>query len=164
MWERTFRAMNSDIALMSDRADAEARLERAERWLHAFEARFSRFQPDSELSRLNQHAGKPFRVSPALYQLIDLALKCARQSGGLFDPTILRQLERSGYDRSFEAIPLSRPSDPRAAAGRTTWRDVRLDAPTRTVTLRQGAASTWGASGRVGPWTGWRRSWARHHS
>jgi FAD:protein FMN transferase len=148
MWERTFRAMNSDIALMSDRADAEARLERAERWLHAFEARFSRFQPDSELSRLNQHAGEPFQVSPALYQLIDLALKCARQSGGLFDPTILRQLERSGYDRSFEAIPLSRPSDPRAAASRTTWRDVRLDAPTRTVTLREGSGIDLGGIGK----------------
>lgn len=148
MWERSFRAMNSDITLLSSRTDAEARLERAERWLHAFELRFSRFQIDSELSRLNQHAGVPFEVSPALYHLVELALEYARESGGVFDPTILRELERSGYDRSFEAIPLSRPADPRTAASRTTWRDVRLDASRRTVTLPGGGGIDLGGIGK----------------
>jgi thiamine biosynthesis lipoprotein len=148
MWERQFRAMNSDISLLSPRADAETRLERAERWLHAFERRFSRFQPDSELSRLNQHAGEPFRVSPALYHLVQLALGFARESGGLFDPTILRQLEQSGYDRSFEEIPLSRPADPRTAASRTTWRDVGMDAPCRTVTLPETSGIDLGGMGK----------------
>src|SRR5690242_7957959 len=47
------RAMNSDIELLSGAPGAERRLRRAERWLKAYEARFSRFVMTSELSRLN---------------------------------------------------------------------------------------------------------------
>ena len=148
MWERSFRAMNSDVSLLSPRPDAESRLDRAEKWLHAFERRFSRFQPDSELSRLNRHAGEPLQVSPALYQLVELALEFARASDGLFDPTILRQLEQSGYDRSFEAIPLARPANSRTAASRTTWSDVRLDASRRTVTLPEESGIDLGGMGK----------------
>src|SRR5207248_953373 len=43
------RAMNSDIELLCGAPDAASRLRRAERWLNAFEARFSRCQPLSEL-------------------------------------------------------------------------------------------------------------------
>ena len=35
----------------------------------------------------------PVRVSPGLLQLVDLSLQLANRSGGLFDPTVLRDLE-----------------------------------------------------------------------
>src|SRR4051794_33217701 len=99
------RAMNSDIELLSGAPDAVRRLRRAERWLYAFEARFSRFVALSELSRLNASAGRPFLASPRLFALLSLALDLARRSDGLFDPTVLASLIASGYDRSFEHVP-----------------------------------------------------------
>ncbi|HYM16660.1 MAG TPA: FAD:protein FMN transferase [Dehalococcoidia bacterium] len=140
--------MNTDITLVSCRADGERRLDRAERWLHAFERRFSRFLPESELSRLNAAAGAPFRASPPLLRLVRLARDFARESGGLFDPAILRQLEAAGYDRSFEQIPLARPPDPRHAASRATWRNIVVDAPHHTITLPADAGIDLGGIGK----------------
>jgi len=130
-----FRAMNTDVELIAPGESAERRLRRAERWLHAFEARFSRFLATSELSRLNASAGRPFPASPLLFRLVSLALTLAERSGGRFDPTVLRALEGAGYDRSFERLaPLQRR---RAAdlSPRASWRQVRLDAASRQLTL-----------------------------
>src|SRR5258708_7722443 len=87
---RDLRAMNTDIELVCTGAGADRRLERAAKWLDAYEARFSRFKSTSELSGLNGSAGEPFRASPQLFRLVELSLDLARRSGGLFDPTILR--------------------------------------------------------------------------
>src|SRR5215204_2008609 len=109
------RAMNSDIQLLSGAPDAARRLPRAERWLCAFEARVSRFVALSELSRLNASAGHPFVASPMLFALVSLALELARRSDGLFDPTVLAYLVSSGYDRSFDLMPLVRHATPGAS-------------------------------------------------
>jgi thiamine biosynthesis lipoprotein ApbE len=79
---RDLRAMNSDIELLSEAMDAQRRFDRAERWLRGFEARFSRFSPLSELSRLNAAAGTPFRASPALFLLVAVRSHGAAQPGG----------------------------------------------------------------------------------
>src|SRR5688572_30351035 len=102
------RAMNSDIDLVSYEVDAERRLGRARRWLAGFESRFSRFRALSELSRLNASAGRVFVASPRLFELVGAALELARRSGGLFDPTLLRELVEAGYDRSFELLAAGR--------------------------------------------------------
>ena len=104
---RDVRAMNTDIELVCTGGGAERRLERAAKWLDAYEARFSRFKSTSELSALNASAGEPFVASPQLFRLVELSLELARRSDGLFDPTILRALEAAGYDRSFEQFPLT---------------------------------------------------------
>jgi thiamine biosynthesis lipoprotein len=131
--------MNSDVTLMSGAAGAARRLDRAERWLTAFEARFSRFRALSELSRLNAAAGTPFRASPRLFELVALALELAQRSKGVYDPTILPSLLAAGYDRSFELVgPGSSVGD--TPAMRTSWRNVRLDAQALTMTLPAGAA------------------------
>ena len=135
---RTLRAMNSDVSLMCCLPDASRRLARAERWLAAYEERFSRFRLLSELTRLNGSAGRPFQASPTLFRLVQLSLDFARCSGGLFDPTILPQLEAAGYDLSFELVG-SRPG--RAFASHPTltcFRDVHLDQEARRITLPAG--------------------------
>jgi thiamine biosynthesis lipoprotein len=140
------RALGSDIELASGAALADRRLGRAARWLAAFESRFSRFRPLSELSRLNAAAGRPFRASPGLLRLVGLALELAQRSGGLFDPTVLPHLLAAGYDRSFEdLLPTSRfgPSPPRFS-----WRDVVLDAAAGTVLLPSGAGIDLGGIGK----------------
>jgi len=132
-----FRAMNSDIELFCRGEDSSRRLHRAQGWLQAFEARFSRFRQLSELSRLNRSGGKPFRASPALFRLVEISLDFARRSGGVFDPTVLTNLEDAGYDRSFELIELRQ--QPAVHGGRlAAWRDVSLDPVHRLITLPRG--------------------------
>jgi thiamine biosynthesis lipoprotein len=69
----------------------------AEGW----EARFSRFRPESELSRLNAAAGVWTPVSPELFEMIERADAALASTGGRFSPTVLDALETAGYTRSF---------------------------------------------------------------
>ena len=135
---RDLRAMNSEVELLCFASDAERRLDRAERWLAAFEARFSRFQPPSELSRLNRAAGRSFQASPALFALVETAVALARRSGGVFDPTVLGALEAAGYNRSFNTLTGLRSETGRVAAGDQGWRQVALDPKARSICLPAG--------------------------
>lgn len=139
--------MNTDIQLFAAGPGAERRLARATRWLPAYESRFSRFRDQSELSRLNA-SGHPFHASPALFHLVELALEFARRSDGVFDPTILRQLEDAGYDRSFDLISSERIRPAQHAVRRSTWRDVQLEPATRTITLTRGTGIDLGGIGK----------------
>ncbi len=76
--------------------------------IEQLESRWSRFRPDSEVSRLNDRAGQPVRVSSDTVELVERATAAWRLSGGAFDPTVLGPLLRAGYDRSFDQ--LERPS------------------------------------------------------
>jgi thiamine biosynthesis lipoprotein len=100
-----FRAMNTSVLLAAESTDRAADgLERTRAFVLEMEARFSRFVPDSELSRLNRSAGKWATVSPELLELLSVSRECYKATRGLFDPSILPDLVRAGYDRSMEAI------------------------------------------------------------
>lgn len=142
-----FRAMNSDIELQAAGPDAERRFRRAAHWLGAYEERFSRFRLLSELSLLNRSSGTPVRVSPQMLQLVELSLHLAHRSNGLFDPTILRDLEAMGYDRSFEQI-IGRPLTKRSRRRMPSWHDIQTDHAARTVTLPEGAGLDLGGIGK----------------
>src|SRR5690242_3981796 len=78
------------------------------------ERRWSRFLPDSELSRLNRAAGHPVAVDEETFSLIALAVHAWRETGGRFDPTVLDAVCAEGYDRSFEQL---RPAATAGAVG-----------------------------------------------
>ncbi len=65
---------------------------------------WSRFRPDSELSRLNASAGEWTAVSSRMLLILERARELWWATGGSFDPTVLEALERLGYDRSFELL------------------------------------------------------------
>ena len=99
--------MGTDVALWlwnSSEQRAWSALLAAESFFAQTEARLSRFRPDSELSRLNRAAGKPFAASPVLFDLVAEALAWRDRTGGIFDPAVLNALIASGYDRTFAAI------------------------------------------------------------
>jgi thiamine biosynthesis lipoprotein len=75
-----------------------------ERLFNSFEKRLSRFNPNSELSRLNSTEQEIFPASPTLLSVMEVALWGADVTEGLYDPTILNDLNKAGYDRSFEQI------------------------------------------------------------
>jgi len=75
-------------------------LDRARRRIEQLEARWSRFLPDSEVTRMNRARGRPVLVSADTATLVDLAMAGRRGTGGRFDPTLLAPLVEAGYDRS----------------------------------------------------------------
>lgn len=124
----------------TDAADpADRALRAVEHLFRRLERRLSRFLPESELTRLNDAAGRgaPVRASRTLGSVLRDALRFAAETHGAFDPTILKALRDAGYDRSFELVapdgPATHPPrepgiahDPGAARPRRTWEDVRL--------------------------------------
>ena len=68
------------------------------------ERRWSRFLDHSEVSALNRAGGAPVMVSADTAELVRRAISAWRLTGGVFDPTVLGAVIRSGYDRSFEQL------------------------------------------------------------
>jgi FAD:protein FMN transferase len=103
-----FRAMGCDVHLVVVGGPphlpglAHERLEELER-------RWSRFRAGSEVSRLNALAGLPVHLSPVTLGLVERALEGAHVSGGRYDPTVLGDVLRAGYDRSFELLTADAP-------------------------------------------------------
>lgn len=92
-----------------------------------FEARdrqFSRFRPESELCRVNESQREVVVVSKSFAQMAERALKAARATRGLVDPTLGAALRSAGYDRDFRAL---RPTPEAARPGPVgRWREVRV--------------------------------------
>ncbi len=138
-----FHAMNCEMAawvIAEDEQAARAQLAAVRDFVQEVEARLSRFNPDSELSRLNASPGQAVPVSPLLWDVLTWALDSARHTEGLYDPTMLSALEAAGYDRTFQEVTRRDDRSERTATSipAGTWRDIRLDPAARTVTLPPG--------------------------
>jgi FAD:protein FMN transferase len=145
---RDGRLMATDISVQlagapKQRDEAEAAADACMDWFAEVNARLSRFNPQSEVSRLNASAGKWVTVSPTLFEVIGVALWAAEASAGRFDPTLLRQIEALGYDRDFAEI-----AHREAPSGGTVaqmpspgqWAEIELDAARRRIRLPAGCA------------------------
>ncbi|MBV9839504.1 MAG: FAD:protein FMN transferase [Solirubrobacterales bacterium] len=115
---------------------------RARRRMLEWHAQFSRFDPRSELSRLNADRHEVVPVSGIMARFVQAALEAASITGGLLDPTLVAELERAGYAEHFGArsVPLAyalrraprrSPAGPR---GDGRWRTVAVDPLASTVT------------------------------
>ncbi len=65
-----------------------------------FEKKFSRFLPNSELTRFNKKAGIRVPVSPEMRSVLRAAQTWAVRTDGLYNPFILPALQRAGYKHS----------------------------------------------------------------
>jgi thiamine biosynthesis lipoprotein len=106
MQSYAFRAMNTDVVLLAQGNPAEMAeaFSRAEALVRAYEARFTRFNPSSELSQLNAKAGSWFQASDEMFEVLSLAQRYAAATDGLFNPAVLPAMIRIGYDRSLELV------------------------------------------------------------
>ena len=104
MWNVAAKVMGTDAHVIVVGAEAARLADLALARLERLESRWSRFLPDSEISRLNERPGEPVVVAPETFQLIDHALSAWRMTAGRFDPTILADLRAEGYDRSYELL------------------------------------------------------------
>src|SRR5947199_10556702 len=95
--------MGTDVRIVANGVAAEA-VDEARAVVADRESRWSRFLPDSEISRINGAAGLWHRVAPDTFRLIEAAVSAASFTEGFFDPTVLPALVAAGYDRSFELV------------------------------------------------------------
>ena len=122
-------------------------LDSARAQLLSWHGRFTRFEADSELSRLNRDRRRVVPVSAVMARFARAAVEVARQSGGLVDPTMVRAVEQAGYRTDLGApVPLAvalalapprRPGEPHPSA---PWREIAADPARRTVTRPVGVA------------------------
>ena len=96
------------------------------------EQRWSRFLPDSDVTRINRSAGQAVEVDPDTVTLVATMLEASHLTGGLLDPTTLPALVRAGYVVSKEN-PDRATWIPAGAISGGCMDDVRLDAGLRTV-------------------------------
>jgi thiamine biosynthesis lipoprotein len=96
--------------------------------------RFSRFLPDSELSRLNRDPRPAVPVSPTMAKLVEAIIDAGEATGGLVDGTLAGEIVAAGYatdlaapvplDVALALAPLRRPAGPSALGG---WKRLRLE-------------------------------------
>jgi thiamine biosynthesis lipoprotein len=145
--EQTSRIMATDVSAHvavppAEEAGAQVAVEACMAWLREVDRRLTRFNPESELCQLNNAAGSWRGVSRLVFTAVQEALIAAEASDGLFDPTLLPQLEALGYDRDFAQIasdagstPGTQATPPASSGG---WRRIQMDARQQRIQLPQG--------------------------
>ena len=115
--------------------------------LDAIDRACSRFRDDSDLMRANARAGHPAPVGPLLAEAIAVALRAARLTGGMVDPTIGEALVLAGYDRDFAQLrPMTGPLRAVRVPG---WHAVKLNREHALLTLPRGVRLDLGATAKA---------------
>jgi thiamine biosynthesis lipoprotein ApbE len=140
------------------------------RELDALDRACSRFRADSDLSRVNAHAGgRPIRVALLLIEALQVALRAAALTDGDVDPTLGAALALAGYDRDWTLMQ-GDPPNAQTPAGpplvrarlRCGYRTIRLDPATRTVSVPRGIMLDLGATAKA--WAADRAALALHET
>ena len=112
--------------------------------LLVWHAAFSRFKPESELSRLNHDERASVPVTAMMARFAQAVVDAAQATGGLVDATMLDEIEGLGYKAErFQgslalplALALAPPRQPAGAHPDRRWRTIEVDLATSTVTRR----------------------------
>jgi thiamine biosynthesis lipoprotein len=144
MTEIEFHSMGSQVRIIVGPAVAAGELppDRAAALLRdfvgAYEARLSRFRPDSELCALNAGPATEVEASMLLRAAVRAGLWAAERTNGLVDPTLVTEIEAAGYTRSRRApeLPLAEalrgapPRRPARPAPAQRWRRFAIEGAT----------------------------------
>ena len=128
--EITYKVFGENAA--SAVAEAEAALLRLENIL-------SRFIPDSEVSMINQNAGKEYvDVSSETFEVLSCASRLSEISGGLFDITVGPLIDLWNYKHSFQV-----PEDEKIqhALSLVNYHDLMLNPDEQSAGLRRSEQS-----------------------
>jgi thiamine biosynthesis lipoprotein len=143
----SFQAMGTACQVVfgaPTQAAGDAFVSAAVRWLAQFEARYSRFVPESLVSRINAGAGRTaVELGPESAHLLALCGQLVFVTGGAFDPTSLPLVELWDWKRGQV------PSDAqvREAHARVGWGKVQLE-PGRVFLTEPGMGLDLGGMGK----------------
>ena len=164
-WQALGTSVELVLSCAGPRPEAGSRWARAivEQQLDEVDRACSRFREDSELTRVNERAGRATHVGPLLIEAIEVALRAAELTDGDVDPTIGAALVLSGYDRDWrllasmpagawdhglsERAPHIRPQ--LRASVHAGWETVELDVERATLRIPAGMKLDLGASAKA---------------
>lgn len=115
-------------------------------WVTTFEARYSRFRPDSLISRINVAAGREWtEIDEEMEVLLRLCDTLHFMTQGVLDPTALPLIQLWNYKTDTPALP----ADAEIAAARALvgWKKVQRS-PGRVLLPERGMALDFGGFGK----------------
>lgn len=129
VFQLKFRAMGTDCSMVyraASWASADRFREQVLRWLAQFEETYSRFRPDSLISRINAAAGvAPVKIDAETESIFSLCDWFHWTTHGVFDPTTLPLLRLWDYHKAQPVLPPGEQVDrARALLG---WRRVQRE-------------------------------------
>ena len=139
-YEYDFVAMGMKYHLVvyapDERTVARA-LEQVEARVRQLDRVMSDYHTESELSQLCEHSGpgKPVRLSPELYEVLDHSLELSRETGGAFDVTVGPVIQLWRTARRTKTLPP--PKLLKEARDRIGWEAVHLDPLARSAELNR---------------------------
>ena len=126
-------------------ARARLALEAALAEVAAQELALSRFDPASDLMKLNEDAGDWQPAGDRLYTAVEAAVRARAATGGRYDPTVLPAVIAAGYDTTYTELRRRPVQAPRGwcAAGH-----IDLDPVERRIRLAEGTSIDLGGIGK----------------
>lgn len=161
--ELSFNGMGCDLRLLVGPAGAPgarspfAAATCARAWIEDFDARLSRFRPDSELCALNRDPREKVPASRLLRAAVAAARWAAEFTGGLVDPTLVGELETLGYSDSLADAPRASLADalasggargPARPRGERAWETISVDDEAGTICRPPGLRIDTGGTGK----------------
>jgi thiamine biosynthesis lipoprotein len=133
--QKTAEAMGSTYTVElygEDRIKMEAAADAALEEARRLDELLSNYKPDSEWSRLNQHAAEgPVKVSGELFRLLEACQQYSRESGGAFDVSVGPLMKLWGFYKGTGHLP--HRAEVEAAMAAVGYSHVHLDAAAQTV-------------------------------
>ncbi len=94
------KALGTDVSwsvVADDQQQANSIFLLIRSFIDDFEQRFSRFLPDSEVSKINAHAGELIACSEEFRELVRVAVDMQSYTEGLCSMLLLGEIQRAGY-------------------------------------------------------------------
>lgn len=149
----SFSAIGCEHTIIALRPDAlEDAVAVAQAYLAGLDLAASRFRDDSELSRLNARARTSdvtAVLSAQLARSLSAALRVARLTKGLVDPTVGAALQANGYNVDLDEVRARVPRAPGTAVPATGWDRLLFDPSSRLLTMPAGTVLDLGASAKA---------------
>ena len=93
-----------DLSRASEACDDDRALGDAIAAIEHIAATCSRFVPSGDLCRMNQSPDQFVRVDAWVVEVVEAAFAAYKRTSGRFDPRVIGDLERLGYDTTFSAM------------------------------------------------------------
>lgn len=100
-----FFAMDTYMSLSATGTGAQEVVEEGQVLIQEIESLISRTEESSEIYALNHSNGAVVTVSDTTYEIIRIAVECAKKTDGAFDPTICAITDLWGIGTEAEGIP-----------------------------------------------------------
>jgi len=157
--KRTFSSLGGKVTIQAGGDGAVAGVAGAERAIRDLHRRLTRFDADSELSRLNANPRSEVPSSPIMVRFAEALRYAGELSDGLVDATLLGAIERAGYTESIdpdsaESAPNETPllsgveCRPGGKSALSNWKRVTVDHATGCVGRPPGVKLDTGGLGK----------------